>query len=311
MTFLHVELTNRCTLECPACPRTIWKETVKKPVEKSDLDIDAFERFIDCEAGQAIDTLFLCGDYGDCIYYPKLFEFINRFRHKRFDIRTNGSHRSREFWTTLAQLVTDQDTIVFGIDGLEHNNQLYRKNANWDSIMMAIDIMVQSPAKVKWQTIAFSFNQHMLQEIKTFAESKGTEFYVLKTHRFGQDDLKPDTIEFVENNYLWQQSFAKNEPIEIEPQCDIAKIVTCDNYYLPCDWIRNAKTFYKSDLWKQRSQWLDRMHISQINLDQGNQIVEEWKQLVVEKGRTGSDRLDHLCKMRCRKGCVESNLVTL
>ena len=76
MTILHVEVTNRCTLECPACPRTIWKEVIKKPVNKSDLSINAFEKFMDCDAGQKVKTLLLCGDYGDCIYYPDLFNFI-------------------------------------------------------------------------------------------------------------------------------------------------------------------------------------------------------------------------------------------
>jgi MoaA/NifB/PqqE/SkfB family radical SAM enzyme len=310
LSYLHVELTNRCTLECPACPRTTWKELTKRPITKSDLSIDAFEQFMDCAAGQKIETLLLCGDYGDCIYYPELFDFIKRFRHKKFDIRTNGSRRTKEFWLQLADLVTEDDTIVFGIDGLEDTNHIYRKNADWSSIMTAIDIMTKSPAQIKWQTIAFSFNQDSLQDIKTFAESKGTEFFVVKTHRYGNDELVPDST-LIEKNYAWQESFNSNDPIIIEPRCDRAKIVTSDGYYLPCDWIRNPKTFYKSDLWKNRTEWYDRMSIDKINLDQGNALINQWKQLVIEKGKTGSPRLDHLCKMRCRQGCVQSNLVEL
>ena len=310
MSFLHIELTNRCTLECPACPRTIWKELTKRPITKSDLSIDAFERFMDCDAGQKIEKLVLCGDYGDCIYYPELFDFIKRFRHKKFDLRTNGSRRTKEFWLQLAELMTKDDTIVFGIDGLEDTNHIYRKNADWSSIMTAVDIMTKSPAQVKWQTIIFAFNQDSLQDIKTFAESKGAEFFAIKTHRYGNDELVPNTT-LVENNYEWQESFNNNDPIVIEPQCDLAKVVTCEGYYLPCDWMRNPKTFYKSDLWKNKSEWYDRMSIDQIDLDQGNELVNQWKQLVIEKGKTGSPRLDHLCKMRCRQGCVQPNLVQL
>ena len=310
MSYLHVELTNRCPLECPACPRTTWKEVTKRPISKSDLSIDAFERFMDCDAGQKIETLLLCGDYGDCIYYPELFNFIKRFRHKKFDIRTNGSRRTKEFWLQLADLVTKDDTIVFGIDGLEDTNHIYRKNADWTSIMTAVDVMANSPAQIKWQTIAFSFNQDSLHDIKTFAESKGAEFFSIKTHRYGNDSLKPNTV-FVETNYEWQEGFNDHIPIVIEPQCDSSKVVTCDGYYLPCDWIRNPRTFYKSDLWKNRTEWYDRMSIDKINLDQGNELINQWKQLVIEKGKTGSPRLDHLCKMRCRQGCVQSNLVEL
>jgi MoaA/NifB/PqqE/SkfB family radical SAM enzyme len=297
-------------LECPACLRTTWKQITKRPVEKSDLSIDAFEKFIDCDAGHAIETLFLCGDYGDCIYYPDLFNFIKRFRHKKFDLRTNGSHRTEEFWSKLAELVTKDDKIVFGIDGLEETNHLYRKNAKWSSIMTAIDIMVKSPAQVQWQTIAFSFNQHMLSDIKTFAESKGAKFFALKTHRYGDDSLKPEST-LVETNFEWNDTFSNNDPVIIEPRCDEAKIVTSTGHFLPCDWIRNPKTFYKSDLWKNREEWLDNMSIDKINLDQGNALIEKWKQLVIEKGKTGSPRLDHLCKVLCRQGCVQPNSIEL
>lgn len=308
MKSLHVELTNRCVLECPACPRTTWKEITKRPIQKSDLCIDTFASFMDCEAGDNIETLLLCGDYGDCIYYPHLFDFLQKFRHKRFDIRTNGSRRDKKFWLQLASLITEDDVIVFGIDGLEDTNHLYRKNSDWFSIMQALDIMVKSPAKIKWQTIVFSFNQDQLPAIKEFAESKGAEFFALKTHRYGDETLVPNET-MVEINFKWQDKFIDNEPMVIKPQCDITKIVTSDGYYLPCDWMRNPRTFYKSDLWKNKEQWLNKMSIDTINLDQGNQLIEQWKQLVIEKGLQGSPKLDRLCKMRCRAGCAASNLV--
>lgn len=310
MSILHVEVTNRCPLECPACPRTTWKEITKRSVDKSDLSIDAFENFLDCADGQQVETLLLCGDYGDCIYYPDLFNFIKKFRHKKFYLSTNGSRRTKEFWLQLAELLTKDDTIVFGIDGLEDTNHLYRKNSDWTSIMLGIDIMSKSQAKVKWQTIAFSFNQNSLHDIKIFAESKGAEFFSIKTHRYGDDSLKP-TSTLIEKNYEWQDSFSNNTPIIIEPQCDIAKVVTCNGYYLPCDWIRNPMTFYKSDLWKDRAEWFDQMSLDKINLTQGNELVNKWKQLVMEKGKIGSPRLDHLCKMRCRQGCAQTNLIEL
>lgn len=307
---LHLELTNRCVLACPACPRTTWQQITKKPVIKSDLSIDSLWHFLDCESSKQISTLLLCGDYGDCIYYPNLFDFIRRFRHFKIDLHTNGSRRDRNFWEELADLLDQDDEIVFGIDGLESTNHLYRKNADWSSIMLGLDIMTRSKAKVKWQTIVFSFNEQHLTDIKNFALDKGAEFFAMKTHRYGEEHLKP-TAGLVEVNHEWQDVFAKNIPIEIEPQCDQAKIVTCDGYFLPCDWIRNPQTFYKSDLWKDKSIWYDKMAIDKINLDQGIELINAWKKLVIEKGRVGSAKLDTLCKMRCRKGCQQSNLVEI
>lgn len=299
---LHLEVTTRCTLACPACPRTSWKELTKIPVPKNDLDIDDLEKFLDCPGGRNIDTFSLCGDYGDCIYYPKLFELIERFRStKKFIIATNGSNQTEKFWTTLASLVTKDDSIVFGIDGLEDTNHLYRRNANWDSIMMGLDIMTKSPAKVVWQTIVFSFNHNSLDKIKQFAESKGTEFLCLKTHRYGDESLRPPD-EYVELQYMVKSEYVTNHNIIIEPSCHSTKTISADGYFFPCDWIRNPRTLYKSQLWKQKSRWIDKLNIAHINYDQSIEVLDDWINYVRTNSIEGRPEVDMLCKMKCRKG---------
>ena len=39
--------------------------------------------------------------------------------------------------------------------------------------------------------------------------------------------------------------------------------------------------------------------------------INKWKQLVIDKGNAGSPKLDHLCKMKCRKGCAQDNTLEL
>lgn len=303
MTKLHIELTTRCTLECPACPRTVWKEIVKKPITKSDLDIENFARFMDCPAGDNIKTLVLCGDYGDSIYYPQLIEFIKRFRDRNFEIMTNGSFQKAEFWHELNSVLTEKDSITFAIDGLEDTNHLYRRNSDWTSTMQGLEIAIAGPAKVYWQTIVFSFNQDKLDDIKHFAESKGAKFFTLNTHRYGDDRLKPSNETFIETDFEYKSKYQTSEIIEITPQCEEERVITADGYLLPCCWIRHPKTFYKSDLWIERDTWLNKMAINDITLDQGLALVKQWKDLVTHKAQTGSDRLDVLCKMKCRKDC--------
>lgn len=300
---LHIELTNRCTLECPACPRTVWKDIVKKPVIKKDLDLEAFAKFLDCPSGKKIKTLILCGDYGDSIYYPRLIEFIQRFRDRTFEIQTAGSHRSIEFWKELNTVLTEKDSIIFGIDGLEDTNHLYRKNSNWNSIMTGLDIMVLGPAKVYWQTIIFSFNQDKLENIKNFAESKGTKFFTLTTSRFRDENLRPTDNNLVAVEFEYKKEYNTNKKIDLSPRCELERVITSDGYLLPCNWIRHPNTFYKSDLWLEKDQWLNRLSIDNINLDQGLEIIKEWKDSIITKSQTGSNRVDTICKMLCRKGC--------
>ena len=171
--YLHIETTNRCTLKCPACPRTVWQNLLGQPIQKADLDLDDFKKFLECESMEKIDTFVLCGDYGDTIYYPHLFKMIKMFREKAIQINTNGSRRSKEWWQELNSLLTKKDIIVFAIDGIDEENLKYRVNADWDSILTGIDVVTKGPATIKCQTLIFDFNKDKLKEISDWAESKG------------------------------------------------------------------------------------------------------------------------------------------
>jgi len=309
---LHIETTNRCTLSCPACPRTVWQEFTKRPLIKSDLDVDALEKFLDCESGRKITKFVLCGDYGDSIYYPDLLKLIKRFRDQvSFNIVTNGSRQTTKFWQNLSDVLTDKDKVIFSIDGLEHTNHLYRINSNWASIMQGIDIISRGPALMHWKTIVFRFNYDSLDKIKEFAESKGATFHAEKTHRYNNPALIPPD-EYVELNHLFQEEFTHDHQFEIEPRCEQdAMTVSADGYLHPCDWIRNPRTFYKSQLWKQKERWLNKLKIENITLDQALIVVRDWENYIRQNSLTDSSKVEVLCKMLCRKGCVHNNKIIL
>tara|TARA_B100001123_G_C15340400_1_gene1034600 strand:+ start:4563 stop:5483 length:921 start_codon:yes stop_codon:yes gene_type:complete len=306
MESIHIETTNRCTLECPACPRTTWKQMLGSNLPKQDLDLDELEYFLDCDEGRKIEKFKLCGDYGDTLYYPKLFELIKRFRDRTFKIQTNGSYRNKEWWEELNSLLTDRDEIIFAIDGTQETNHLYRKNADWKSTMIGLDVMSKGPAKTRWQTIIFSFNQNNINDIKQIAESKGAEFFTLRTHRFGKEELRPTDSKLTEEEYMYKQEFNNKDSIDIIPQCHVMKTVTAGGVFMPCDWIRNPRTFYISELWKERTKWIDKLRIKDVKLDEANIIIEQWVQNVIEKGKLGTAEV--LCKMKCRNlECLEKN----
>lgn len=312
LKILHLETTTRCTLSCPACPRTTWQDITKRPVAKTDLDVDLLEKFLDCESGKQINYFLLCGDYGDSIYYPDLFELIKRFRDKvSFKLITNGSRQTDKFWRSLADVLTIKDTVTFAIDGLEDTNHLYRINSDWTSIMQGLDIMACSAANIEWKTIIFAFNYNQLLEMKNFAESKGATFHAEKTHRYGNQQLVPPS-QYIESNHLYQDKFTSNQPLEIEPRCEKdAMIVSSDGYLMPCDWLRNPQTLYKSQLWKQKHRWLEKLKLEHNTLDLAIQVVRDWENYVKENSLSQTGNVEVLCKMLCRKGCVSNNTVDL
>lgn len=306
---LHIETTNRCVLECPGCPRTQWRDLVKRPVDKSDLDAQALERFLDCDGGRLITDFTLCGDYGDVIYYPALFEFLQRFRSsRRFHLHTNGSHQRPEFWHRLREILTESDTVTFAVDGLEDTNAQYRVRSDWHSIMQAIGIMSGGRAPLTWKTIVFAHNYQQLAEIKQRARALGCQFRAEKTHRFGRDDLRPPA-HLVEDNHEYQSWFDSNHAMEIEPSCVQERTVGCDGILYPCDWIRHPRTLYKSQLWHQR--WLDRLRINDINYDQAMDIVQQWADWVRGSSLAHSPQVDVLCRMKCRQGCRQDRRIEI
>ena len=121
---MQLEVTTRCTLACPGCPRTHVANRLGY-FHKHDLVIDDLVKFLDCEDGASVEYMSLEGNHGDAIYYKDLFGLIDKFRDQvKFTIVTNGSYKDTKFWHNLCARLTNQDWIVFSIDGLEHNNHL-------------------------------------------------------------------------------------------------------------------------------------------------------------------------------------------
>jgi MoaA/NifB/PqqE/SkfB family radical SAM enzyme len=297
MTSLQIETTTRCTLKCPACSRTVFSQATGRPMPHHDVDADLVYKFLDCSAGKSIDELSLCGDAGDSIYYPNLFYFIERFKpDKKIVIVTNGSYRDQQFWTELCARLDSTDTVVFSIDGLEHTNHLYRVNSDWNSIMLGLDTVVAAGIKVLWSTNIFSFNHDRLEEMQAFAESRGAEFKAKITGRFGRDDLRPPD-HMVNHHEVYRPEYSDaNQPIHIVPDCKnnlFRNTICAENYFWPCGYIRGPLSFYKSQLWKQRSQW----SIQDRTLDD---MLESSLSTWVQSIEQDPGNADMICKMKCK-----------
>lgn len=280
-----IEGTTRCILECPACPRTWFSEKFNRPFPKQDLDIDAFSRFIDCEAGHSVDHFTFNGNHGDVIYWPQLLEFIDRYRNRTFTISTNGSHQLPKFWEQLASRLTSKDTLLFSIDGLEDTNHLYRRNSNWHSIMQAIDIVKRSDAKLVWKSLVFSTNQHQQQQMADLAQDLGMTFISDVTNRFGDESLRPT------NNQILLDRIPDPTIHKIVPRCSELEYISADGYYWPCCMISSMFTLHQTSLWKNRQHW----RIDNQTLDQARQTLNQYKQEVLQNPPM-------VCKMHCKEG---------
>lgn len=294
--WIQIETTTRCTLKCPACSRTKFAERFNRPVPTRDIDPDILWNFFNCDVGNKITGFLLCGDWGDSIYYPRLFELIDKFRHNKiFHIVTNGSYQKPKFWKELLARLDHRDTLEFSIDGLEDTNHLYRRNSDWNSTMTALQIVAQSPVQLKWATNIFSFNYPHLDDIKKLAESFNAEFICKLTSRFGDETLRPP--EHLVNRESEFSQTLNESLIEIDPKCKSTSRNSISSYhmYMPCGWMCAPFVFYNSPIWKNKDLW----SIKNTNIDELlERVLTPW----VKEIQTNPAGVQTLCKMKCKKG---------
>jgi molybdenum cofactor biosynthesis enzyme MoaA len=115
---LHLELTTQCYLKCHACPRTIHR----KDLSITEMSLEAVSSLV--RNDYKYRYVHLCGNHGDPIYHSDFVSVIELLKkklkgHPPLFIYTNGFGRNKSFWEEVAEVLTSNDTIIFGIDGLD------------------------------------------------------------------------------------------------------------------------------------------------------------------------------------------------
>lgn len=262
LDIVQVEISSKCTLKCPRCPRT----ELKLPYLNQEITLKEFVKIFTPAVLSQIKYLLFCGHTGDPIYAKDFLEIIDYVKSNsttRVEIVTNGSYKDAEWWNLLGCMLDEDDGVVFSIDGWDDkSNNRYRVNSDWASIMLGIKTLGEaSPCYINWSTIYFNFNQDKIETIAKLAERAGCDtFQLVKSAKFdgrylvrGIDPLKP-TEDFVseDNNYRRdKQVFGRDDPFTIAQTKTVhpyAKClngakelnVTVEGYVYPCGWFNTG-----------------------------------------------------------------------
>lgn len=275
----HIEISSKCTLRCPRCAR----QEVPDTLVNTELDLEFFKQNFTPEFIKSrVEKITFCGDDGDPIYAHDLIpviEYIKSIKAVEIVIITNGSHKKSEWWQTLGQVLTEQDTVHFSIDGWDNeSNNLYRINSDWDSIAMGVKTLIDnSLCRTVWAAIAFRFNQDRLPEMISMAQAWGMDgFQTTKSTKFGKiypaygvnDQLQP-ADDFVSSTHRFERQTVllsmrglhnhvwKTHPVNIElynktqevngvkPLCGIGNkglYIDARGRLFPCCWVANRYT---------------------------------------------------------------------
>jgi len=131
---LDIEISSICQAGCPVCPRRI-QGRFARGFQQTYWKYDQLIKTVTEETAKGLDKLVLCGNLGDPMGNPDIYRIVKWFKNLNpnllVHISTNGGIGKSEVYSKLAKLNV---TMVFGIDGYQKGNELYRIGVKWKKL---------------------------------------------------------------------------------------------------------------------------------------------------------------------------------
>lgn len=186
---VHLEMTEACNASCPMCARNLNGGEVSPLLHGAELSITDIEKIFTVDFIKQLDRIYMCGNYGDPAVASDTLEAFAYFRENNpkinLSMHTNGSMKKPEWWAELAGVIGKRGYVIFGIDGLEDTNHLYRQGTVWKKIMENARAFIEAGGRARWDYIVFAHNEHQVEQAEQLAKDMNFEkFNVKKSNRF-------------------------------------------------------------------------------------------------------------------------------
>jgi MoaA/NifB/PqqE/SkfB family radical SAM enzyme len=195
---IEFELANKCNAKCPQCPRYVNGRLVQG-LNKNEIFLQDIQKSIAPDTIKNLSHVTFKGTTGDPIIAKDFLSIVKYFKTLNPTIKvwiaTNGSMYNSRYWQTLAEMLTPQDKVVFGIDGLADTHHIYRVGTDFHSVLSNAKSFIHAGGNAHWQFIKFSHNEHQWKDCRDLAQSLGfTNFITLHSDRnFAQTELYPSS----------------------------------------------------------------------------------------------------------------------
>ena len=326
-----IELCTKCSLECPRCLR----QEQSSPVKNKDLPLSWFKNNFRGKLLSDVRKITFSGVRGDPIYAKHLLEVMTWFRKHNsevgFTIITNGSYKTEKWWQQLRDILNEKDNIHFSIDGWDQaSNSLYRVNCDWDSIILGIKTLKDTPAYKTQATIVFKFNQDKIDYLRDRAKELGfDEFQLTLSAKFNKifsdypanDPLQPkdeyiasrkrhDRIYYrlsnkhmyTPNSSVYLKKYEKFDTSHmILPICKIGNkglYINASGDFYPCCWREHE---YKSELPQGKNifNYLPNIQKDKLLGDRLNDPM--WGKVFTMMSKPKPDKTFTMCMAKCSK----------
>jgi hypothetical protein len=236
---VQVELTTRCNARCPMCMRNYRGLDYNSGYPVTELTLAEFQHIFTPEFCQQLigvepmidgfrkkyfgqSGVSFNGNLGDFASARDAMEIVEYLVQHQVPvhINTNGSLRTLDWWSRLAQPGV---TVGFALDGLADTHHLYRQDTDWHKIIANAQAFIGSGGQAVWRFVPFDHNRHQEDQCRQLAQDMGfAKFENIYdgrdsgpvftrtgqySHRIGQDSGPPGHIPHVEdllaNHITW------------------------------------------------------------------------------------------------------------
>lgn len=186
-----IDITTRCNAGCPQCHRTD-PMGLNKASWLPDIvwDLNQFKQAFPKHIAKKIYIFDFCGTWGDCITNKAILPIVKYIREVAPDsiinIATNGSLRNEEFWWDLGVAGGKNLSVVFDVEGTtQEMHQHYRQFTFLDKVLKNMNMLSNTNAKIKSQTLVWKHNENHLEDIEKLCLENGSQrHHFVATDRF-------------------------------------------------------------------------------------------------------------------------------
>ena len=199
---VNIETNIKCTLQCPSCKRTDFKNKYGQnvPLPGGELTLEDLEKCIKYFKG----GISFCGQHSDPIFGVHFIDMLKMCKEHnvRCDVHTAATGRNKE-WYKEAFLANTDAEWWFGIDGPPHLSNTYRVNQKGEHLFeMMCYAKELGLKKIIWKYIIFNYNEDYVEECKELANKKGIRIDFIIPSRSLPEYLLPTKAEYKWRNYV-------------------------------------------------------------------------------------------------------------
>ena len=207
MKTINLDITHRCTLQCGKCSR----QDPTYVYEKRDVTLDEFNKITDYYT-----HIIFCGQISDPSANPLMIDMLKYcYEHKiKIGLNTAASHKPIK-WYKEAFEANSLAHWIFGVDGLPKDSHKYRIHQDGPKLFEVMKMGAKMGNNIRWQYIAFNYNENNIEEARQLAKDNGIQFDVIHSGRWEtKDPLKPRNPNYYLNSK--RDKFYKDYKIALE-----------------------------------------------------------------------------------------------